>query len=155
MSQRFKGKFLCSLICKLMFAAATYSIWRERNARICHDRTKHVCNIISVSGCVRARINTLHGFDPSQENRRFQRSQRVSEEMLQKKSSLCRLFELDGVLVVGQLPINLVACILFSMLRYTLVPLYSFSLDIILTLSKIQLVFYKRENIFFKSNAIY
>lgn len=154
MSQRFKSKFLCSLICKLMFAAAAYSIWRERNARICHDRTKHVCNIISVSGCVRARINTLHGFDPSQENRRFQRCQRVSEEMLQKKSSLCRLFELDGVLV-GLLPINLVACIIFSMLRYTLVPLYSFSLNIILTLSKIQLVSYKRKNNFLKSNAIY
>lgn len=82
MCQSFKGKSLRSFIFKVMFAAAVYFIWRERNARIHHHQPRHACNVIQdIVFCVRAKINTLHGHNPSQENRWLQRSWGVAEEI--------------------------------------------------------------------------
>lgn len=85
MSQTFKCKSLPSLICKLIFVAAVYTICRERNARTYHDKSNQVCNVIQdVMLCVRSRIETLHDLEPSQENRRQQRAWKISEEGLDR-----------------------------------------------------------------------
>ena len=62
-----KFPYLCS--CKLMLVAAVHAIWQERNSRIFKARARNECAINSITLYVRARLSTLQGFKPSQENR--------------------------------------------------------------------------------------
>jgi hypothetical protein len=79
------SKVVPSLIRKLIFVAAEYTICRVRNARTYHDKSKQVCNVIQdIMFCVRSRIETLRDLEPSQENRRQQRSWKISEEGLDR-----------------------------------------------------------------------
>ena len=82
MTQNFKGKSLRSVICRLMFAAAVYAIWRERNSRIFNEKARSACNVLhEVLYWVRERVNSLHGLVLSQENRWLQRSWNISEDV--------------------------------------------------------------------------
>lgn len=74
-----KGNSLSSLITRLMFAAIVYGIWRERNSRIFHGKSfdaGYVC--YEIVFWVRARVNSLRGLLPSQENSRFLHSWGIS-----------------------------------------------------------------------------
>ena len=57
-----------------MLAAAVYAIWYERNSRFFKARARNECFINEITLCVRARVSTLQGFKPSQENRWLLRS---------------------------------------------------------------------------------
>ena len=84
MAISFKGKSLRSLIAKLMFAAT--GIWRERNARMFQGRSRGVSNVFyEIMYWVRARINSLHGFQPSQENRWLVGSWRLSDAIVRAR----------------------------------------------------------------------
>jgi hypothetical protein len=83
MIRRSKGKALLSLIIKLMFAAAVYAIWQERNHRIFRGRSRNVVNVCSdILFWVRTIINPLSGFQPSHSNRWLVGSWGISEDVL-------------------------------------------------------------------------
>ena len=52
MSNNPNGKYVWSVVGRLMFAACEYCVWRERNARILTDKRKRweevYCNVVDV-----------------------------------------------------------------------------------------------------------